>query len=154
MAGSLAATSAAPPVAIPRPGRSRFVPVAIAVVAVWLAVVFASLYAPALVAGSDHEKVAIAAMADWLWGGLATAFLLLAAAFVRAEGVGAWWVVAIVTAAVWAGVALVSVYAPSIVTGTDPTTIPIASLLAPIVGVLVTGYASVFAAGMSAQQPT
>jgi hypothetical protein len=154
MTGSLAAAPASSPLAIGRPARSRFVPVGVAIVSVWLAVLFATLYAPALIAGSRHETIAVAAMADWLWGGLATAFLLLAAAFSRPEGSGAWWVVAIVTAAVWVAVGIASVYAPSLVTGSDPTTIPVAGLLAPIVGVLVTGYLSVFAAGMSSTRTT
>jgi hypothetical protein len=152
MAGTLAATAASPSVAAAPRGRARFVPILVSIVSIWVAVVFASIYAPALIAGSERETLALAAVADWLWGGLATAFILLAAAFSRPEATGAWWMVALVTAAVWVGVALVSVYAPSLEAGTDPTIVPIGSLLAPIVGVLVTGYLSVFAAGMSAQR--
>ena len=61
---------------------------------------------------------------------------------------------AVIIAVVWVAVAIASVYAPSLVTGSDPTTVPLAGLLAPVAGVLVTGYLSVFAAGMAAPRPS
>ncbi len=41
-------------------------------------------------------------------------------------------------AVVWIGVALVSAFAPVMVTGTDPTTIPLAAIGVPIVGSFLT----------------
>ena len=43
--------------------------------------------------------------------------------------------------------ALASIYAPNMVTGTDPKTIPMAAIAAPIAGVVATAFVSVFAAG-------
>ena len=48
-------------------------------------------------------------------------------------------------------VALASILAPTMVTGTDPTTIPVAAFAAPVGGVVATAFASVFAAGSPAR---
>ncbi|HEX7473051.1 MAG TPA: hypothetical protein VF323_08195 [Candidatus Limnocylindrales bacterium] len=129
----------------------RYLPVALAVGSIWLAVLVASVFAPVMITGSNHERLAIAALGDWLWGGLATGLLLLAAAFVRPERTGIWPVVALTSAVIWAAVAIASVFAPDFVTGTDPTTIPLAAMLAPIAGSIVTAFLAVFAAGMGAR---
>ena len=126
---------------------SRLIPVGLAISGIWVAVIAASIWAPVMITGSAHEQLAIAALGDWLWGGLATGLLLLAAAFTRPERADAWPVVALITIVVWLAVALASVFAPTMVTGTDPTTIPLAALLAPIAGALVTAFLAVFAAG-------
>lgn len=130
---------------------TRFLSMGLAVGSVWLAVLIASLYAPVMITGSNHERLAIAPLADWLWGALATGLLLLAAAFSRPGRAGIWPTVALVTAFVWFAVAVSSVFAPDLVTGTDPTTIPLAAMLAPIVGAVVTAFIAVFAAGMGAR---
>ena len=64
---------------------TRFLSMGLAVGSVWLAVLIASLYAPVMITGSNHERLAIAPLADWLWGALATGLLLLAAAFTQAR---------------------------------------------------------------------
>ncbi len=130
---------------------SRLISVGLAVGAIWVAVLVASIYAPVMITGASHERLAIAALGDWLWGGLATGLLLLAAAFTRPEQHDIWPVVAVVTAFVWFAVAVASVFAPDLVTGTDPTSIPLAAMLAPIVGAVVTAFLAVFAAGMGAR---
>ena len=129
----------------------RYLPVGLAVGAIWLAVLVASVFAPVMITGSNHERLAIAALGDWLWGGLATGLLLLAAAFTRPERLGMWPMVALVTGFVWLAVAVASVFAPELVTGTDPTTIPLAAMLAPIAGAIVTSFVAVFAAGIGAR---
>ena len=129
----------------------RYLPVALAVGSIWLAVLIASVFAPVMITGSNHERLAIAAVSDWLWGGLASGLLLLAAAFARPERSGVWPAVALTSAAIWAAVAIASVFAPAFVTGTDPTTIPLAALLAPIAGSIVTAFLAVFAAGTGAR---
>jgi hypothetical protein len=121
--------------------------VSLAIAAIWISVVTASLFAPVMVTGSNHEELSIVAMADWIWAGLATGLLLLAAGVSPRRVAGSWPMVGPVTAIVWAAVALVSIYAPAFVTGSDPTTIPLAAILAPIAGMTVTAFLSVFAAG-------
>ena len=48
------------------------------------------------------------------------------------------------TAAIWLAVTLLSIYAPAYVTGSDPTTIPTATILSPIIGMVATGFVAVF----------
>jgi hypothetical protein len=52
---------------------------------------------------------------------------------------------------IWFVVAVASILAPSIVTGTDPTTVPIAALASPLAGVIATAFVSVFVAGSAAE---
>ena len=44
---------------------------------------------------------------------------------------------------IWGVAALVSVFAPTLETGTDPTTIPLAAMIAPPAATLLTGIAYV-----------
>lgn len=130
---------------------SRYTPVGLAVVFIWAAVLVASIWSPVMITGANHEQLAVAAMGDWFWGGLATGLLLLAAAFARLERTDVWRVVAVISGVVWLAVALASVFAPSMITGTDPTTVPLVAMLAPVAGALVTAFLAVFAAGMGAR---
>jgi len=149
--GVAATTDGDEPTLVERARASANFQVGLAVAGVWIAVVAASIWAPVMVTGSQHERLAIAALGDWLWGALATGLLLLAAAFTDRGRVGTWPAVSVIAILVWAAVALASIFAPTMVTGTDPTTIPLAALLAPIAGALVTAFLAVFAAGTSAR---
>lgn len=123
----------------------RFAFVAVSVAAVWVTVVLASILAPVLVSGSQHEEIPLIAMTDWIWALCATGFVLLAGVshfHQREHWIGA--TVAVVV--IWAAVAVLSIYGPELVTGTDPTRVPLVALLAPIAGVIGTGYVSIFAA--------
>ena len=50
---------------------------ALALSAVWLAVLVLSIFAPDMVHGSRHEHLRVAAMTAWFWGLMATVFVLL-----------------------------------------------------------------------------
>jgi hypothetical protein len=106
----------------------------VAVGSVLLAVLFASLFSPDLVTGSNQEHLPLAGMMDWFWGLIAVAYL----AFVRTGRADATFGLSV--AVLWLAVAVTSIASPAMVTGTDPTTIPIAVLIAPIVGCLATGF--------------
>jgi hypothetical protein len=108
----------------------------VAVGSVLLAVMAASLFSPDLITGSNQEHLPLAGMMDWLWGLIAIAYL----AFVRSER--ATVTLGLSVAILWLAVAVTSIASPSMVTGTDPTQIPIAALIAPIVGCLATGFIS------------
>jgi hypothetical protein len=56
--------------------------------------------------------------------------------------------------AIWASVAIAGVAAPVMVTGTDPTRIPMGAILAPIGGALATGLVALHHATRSAGDPT
>lgn len=58
-----------------------------------------------------------------------------------------WLGFAVAIGSIWFVVAIASIFAPSIVTGTDPTTVPIAALASPIAGLIATAFVSVFVAG-------
>jgi hypothetical protein len=131
---------------------SRSLPIALAIGAIWLAVLVASVFAPVMITGANHEHLAVAALGDWLWGGLATGLLLLAAAFSRPERTDVWPAIALITTFIWLAVAITSVFAPNLVTGTDPTTVPLAAMLAPIAGAIVTAFLAVYAAGMGGRR--
>jgi hypothetical protein len=59
-----------------RPRDDRFLMVGLAAAAVWIAVGAASLFAPDMVTGSLQEHLPIAALTMWLWGAIATGFIL------------------------------------------------------------------------------
>jgi len=106
----------------------------VAVGSVLLAVLLASLFSPDMVTGSNHEHLPLAGMMDWFWGLIAIAYL----AFVRRERADGTFGLSV--AVLWLTVAVASIASPAMVTGTDPTTIPIAVMIAPIVGCLGTAF--------------
>ena len=117
------------------------------VAAVWLGILLAGIYAPDMITGSQHEHLAVIAGGDWIWGLVATAIVILAAQKGFRTGVTSripWVALAIAVGVVWVGVAMVSVWSPVWVTGTDPTTIPANAMGAPILGTFLTWFACMF----------
>jgi hypothetical protein len=125
----------------------------VALVAIWGAVVATSLLAPDLVSGSEQEHLPVAAFTTWIWGVVAsravvTALLRLddpAADQVRGQLVG-------FVAALWAVAAVVAILAPEMVTGSDPTRLPIAALLAPMAATALTSGACEMASAFASQR--
>ena len=114
-------------------------PAAVAVGGLWLALALSSVFAPDLIGGvQDH--VPIVAITIWIWGAVATGFVLFGAAFPARDRMARWALPAAVLG-IWGAVALVSIYAPTIVTGSDGTIVPVAGLFAPVAGTVATGYA-------------
>jgi hypothetical protein len=125
----------------------RMLPAAVAVAGLWLATALSSLFAPDLISASQ-DHVPIVAITIWIWGAVATGFVVFGArlpgprpdgsvgpARGRAGHLG-----------IWGTVALVSIFAPTIVAGSDGTIVPIAGLFAPVAGAIATGYACLAAA--------
>ena len=115
----------------------------VAIFSIWAGVVLAGIFAPDFVSGSQHEHLQLVGWGDWIWGLVATSFVVLAATKgIRAatRSLTPWIALAVGVTVVWAGVALVSALAPVWVTGTDPTTIPSAALGAPILGTFLTWF--------------
>jgi hypothetical protein len=106
--------------------------------AIWLAVVFTSIFAPDMVTGTtqDHFPVALVVA---LLAGLAATRSVVRAFTHGLGGMSRWGFYALMVGAVWLAVTLVSIYAPVIVAGTDPTRVPIAAIVAPIAGAILTG---------------
>jgi len=133
--------------------EGRYLYTAIAVVSIWLSTGLASIFAPDLVAGSQQEHMPIAGFGDWLWGGIATALALLAASRRVGGATRALWAgMAVAVGGIWLVVLLASVFSPQIVTGTDPTRIPIGAIVSPIAGAIATAFVSVFVAGSAGRE--
>jgi hypothetical protein len=109
-----------------------------ATIVVWIAVLVISVFSPDLVSGSEQQHLPVAAFGTWLWGTVATVAVLVGGGLLRRAGEALWWVApAVATMVIWVVAALASVFAPTMETGTDPTTIPLAALIAPVVAALL-----------------
>ena len=124
----------------------------VAVTSIWLSVLVTSLFAPDFVSGSQQEHIRIAALANWLWGAMATVGVLRAVRATRSGQPrnGAWAALGIAVLVLWTAVAVVSLAAPVLETGSDPTRIPLAAILSPIVAMLFTRYLAEFLADLPA----
>jgi hypothetical protein len=139
-------TSSTPPP--PAPIRDdRFVMVGVAAAAVWISIGLASLYTPDMITGSEQEHIPITALTMWLWGAVATGLILMTGAMGRGRADGRWRALAAVSIAIWGVVAIASIWSPELVTGTDPTRIPLAALIAPVAGAVATAFTCLFVAG-------
>ncbi len=120
---------------------------AAAVAAIWLAVLLVSLFAPHFISGSQQEHIPIAALVTWISGAAATRSVLnamLRRQIVSLDQNQFFKGVTVSVAAIWVVVTLVSIFVPPILTGSDPTHIPLAAILAPIAGAIVTGTVAQF----------
>ncbi len=119
-----------------------------AVACIWAAVVGISVFSPDLVSGSEQEHLPVAALGTWIWGVVATrsvagTSLRLGSAYRQAYLTG-------VVGAVWTAATLVSIFGPRLVTGSDPTSLPIAALVAPIAAAVITAAACDVVAAVAA----
>jgi hypothetical protein len=120
---------------------------------IWVAVLLISLFSPDLVSGSEQEHLPVAAITAWFWGGVGTVILLLAMG--RLRGRPSWqpiWVgLSVATLGIWTVATILAITLPVIETGTDPTRVPVAALVAPIAAAMLTALAgtvaNVFRAG-------
>jgi hypothetical protein len=128
--------------------RAVFESTATAVASIWVSSALVAVFAPDMVSGSEHEHLPLAALTVWLWTLTATAYVLMGARRTTSVTLVAG------VAAVWAAVFVVAVAAPTMVTGSDPTEIPIGALLAPAVGALATGFLALHHATAEASSPT
>lgn len=110
-----------------------------AAAAVAVAVALASIFSPDMVTGSQQEHVPIAGLVDWMWGAVALGYL----SFLRHGTCDPTVSVSIIV--LWLAVAATSIFAPELVTGTDPTRIPLAAFIAPVVGAVATAFLTLHA---------
>jgi hypothetical protein len=114
---------------------------------IWVVVLLLSLLAPDLVSGSEQQHLPVAAFTTWFWGGIATVVLLWAMG--RLRGRAGWqpiWVgLSVATLGIWAVATILGVTLPVVVTGTDPTRIPVAAIFAPVAAALLTALAGAVA---------
>ena len=130
----------------------RYLFAGIAVATIWLAIAAASIWSPDLISGTEQEHVPLAAIVDWFYAALATGLVLMAFGRRSPGASGSLWLgFTVAIGGIWFVVAIASIFAPSIVTGTDPSTVPIAALASPVAGVIATAFVSVFAAGSAGE---
>ena len=125
----------------------------LALASIWISVILASAMAPDFVSGSQQEHLPLVAITAWLWGAIATGFVVLTALEGTRSGSfgrSAWVALGTGVSLVWLGVLLLSVLAPAFVTGSDPTRIPLASIGAGILGVFGTWFVCLFVKASSA----
>ena len=84
----------------------------------------------------------------WLWTIAATGYVLLATRVSTPPDL-TWG-----TTVIWLAVLLVALLSPVMETGSDPTLIPLAALLAPAMGALATGMLAVHSAAAAQDRPT
>jgi hypothetical protein len=118
------------------PGTSVFESPLTGVAAIWTCTAVTSLLAPDMVTGSEQDHLPIALMTAWLWACVGSAYALMT----PKRGSRSGWTVSVVV--IWALMALVAIFAPVMATGTDPTSIPLAAMIAPPVAAVVTGMLS------------
>ena len=108
---------------------------------VWAAVIVVSVFSPDMVTGSRHDHFLVAAVLTWMWGLIASRsmFTTLVAQRGHTDRLPDIWLLVGGIAAVWVGAAVAAVFGPVMVTGTDPTRLPFAALLAPIAAMVLTG---------------
>ncbi len=122
--------------------------------AIWASVLLVSLGSPDLVSGSQHEHLPLALMATWIWGLIATIGFLWGMSKLRgAASRQSWWIgLGVAVGVIWGIAIVVSLVSPVMVTGTDPTELPVWALVAPVGAALATTLASVVA-GIFSQTP-
>ena len=116
-------------------------------VVVWLAVLLVSVFAPDLVSGSEQEHLPVASFTTWLWGAAGTAAVLLTMTKLRGDAKARpiWIGYAAVVIGIWVLTAALALALPDFETGSDPTNIPLAALLAPVAAAVLTGLAGIVA---------
>ena len=115
--------------------RAALSSLATPVTVIWAATALIAVRAPDMVTGSEHEHLPIAGITVWIWASLSTAYTAMA---VRRVPPGP--VLVLGVSLVWVMTALAAVYAPVMVTGSDPTRMPMAVLIGPVVAAVTTGF--------------
>ena len=119
----------------------------IGLVVIWLAVVAISLFSPDLVSGSEQEHLALPAFTAWLWGLIGTIGFIWGMSKLRGDaGRKPIWVgLGVAVTAIWVIATILSITLPVLETGSDPTQLPLAALVAPLGAAVLTTLASVVA---------
>ncbi|OLS27554.1 MAG: hypothetical protein HeimC3_03330 [Candidatus Heimdallarchaeota archaeon LC_3] len=108
----------------------------ISLAVIWISTIIVSLFSPDLISGSQQEHLPLVGWTAWIWALLATAIVIR---MVRERiNYQLHYILSVSIIAIWIGVMLVSVFASPFVTGSDPTSLPIASIGAPLIGSLFT----------------
>jgi hypothetical protein len=133
---------------------SRWIWAGAAIGAIWLCLAAMAIWSPPLISGSAQEHLPLTAITGWVWALLATGLVVMAPAVTTSDLARVWTVYAAAVALIWIAAAAVSIAAPPMVTGTDPTSIPLAGIVAPVVALVATAYATVAVVAIGARGET
>ena len=103
---------------------------------IWVSILVSGLFSPDLISGSNQQHLPLVLWTGWLWGLFASMFSLRLFRDQFEMNVLKFQTVAI--SVIWVIVALTSVFAPPLVTGSGPTYLPLAALIAPFIGSILT----------------
>ncbi len=111
----------------------------------WIAVpaLLLALLAPDLISGSEQQHLPAGALAASFWGACSIVAVLVAMLRLRPAGRPAWVACAVSAGMSWTVAAVLGITGPTVETGSDPTVIPVAALLAPPAAAFVTVAAGV-----------
>jgi hypothetical protein len=114
---------------------------------IWTAVVLISILAPDMVSGSEQEHLPVTAFTAPLWGLVGTGGFLWAMGKLRGSALRRpiWIGLTVATLTVWLLATILSITLPVVETGSDPTRLPIAAMVAPIAAAVLTGLAGIIA---------
>jgi hypothetical protein len=133
---------------------SRWLWSGLAVAAIWLSATAASIWSPDLVTGSHQEHIPLVATNVPIWALLATGFVIMAPASTASDRGRVWGVYAAAVTIAWLAAAVIAIAAPPLVAGSDPTTLPIAGLIAPVAAMAATAFATVGVVAVAAREET
>ncbi len=123
-----------------------------AAIVIWISLAAMAIWAPPLISGSEQEHLPLVPFIAWIWALLATGLVLMAPAVTTGSQTRLWAGYAGAVSALWIVAAVVAIAAPSFITGTDPTSIPLPGIVAPIMALVVTAYATVAAVAIGARE--
>jgi len=113
----------------------------IALGCIWLCYLLSAIFGPDMVTGVQHQHFNSAAAIGWIFNAIATGLVVTAAL----QGIRAkvtdkapWTMLGLGTGAIWLAVMFVAIFAPVLVTGTDPDQIPFWAGMGAIAGVILT----------------
>lgn len=106
------------------------------IVVIWISTIVISFFSPDLITGSQQEHLNLALWTAWIWGLLASIITLRIIREKFDYKTHLYLSSAIIV--IWAVVCILSLLIPPFVTGSDPTSIPFGSVIAPILGLIFT----------------
>lgn len=119
-------------------------PATLAIGAIAASAVAITIFAPDMVTGSEHDHIPLAGILGVLWAAAAVAHVVAVDRDPTARRALVPFVPWI--AAAWALAAVVAVFGPELVTGTDPTHVPVTAFSTPLMAAFATTYMCVRAA--------
>ena len=103
---------------------------------IWMSVIFTSLFSPDLISGSNQEHLPLVLWTAWFWGLIANMFLFRLLKEQNDFSILKLQIGSVII--LWTIVAMIGIFTPPFVTGSDPTSLPIASIVAPLIACILT----------------